>query len=90
MMAPHIQEQVIERVGSMETTPTEQVQLVADTLGQRMSKKEQSPRVKTGGVKAAADLLNWFDKEDGKELLKNLEKRKPETWFIYSSAHVPF
>ena len=31
MMAPHIQEQVIERIGSMETTPTEQVQLVADT-----------------------------------------------------------
>jgi flagellar motor switch protein FliG len=78
MMAPHIQEQVIERIGSMETTPAEQVQLVADTLGQRMSKKEQSPRVKTGGVKAAADLLNWFGKDDGKELLKNLEKRNPK------------
>jgi len=78
LMPPHIQEQVIERIGSMETTPTDQVQMVADTLGQRMSKKEQSPRVKTGGVKTAADLLNWFDKEDGKELLKNLEKRNPK------------
>ena len=78
MMPPHIQEQVVERIASMETTPTDQVQLVADTLGQRMSKKEQSPRVKTGGVKAAADILNWFDKEEGKELLKNLEKRNPK------------
>ncbi len=78
LMPPHIQEQVIERIGSMETTPTDQVQMVANTLGQRMSKKEQSPRVKTGGVKTAADLLNWFDKEDGKELLKNLEKRNPK------------
>ena len=78
LMPPHIQEQVIERIGSMETTPTDQVQLVADTLGQRMSKKEQSPRVKTGGVKTAGDLLNWFDKDDGKELLKNLEKRNPK------------
>lgn len=78
LMPPHIQEQVVERIGSMETTPTDQVQLVADTLGQGMSKKEQSPRVKTGGVKTAADLLNWFDKDDGKELLKNLEKRNPK------------
>ena len=78
LMAPHVQEQVIERVGSMETTPTEQVQLVANTLGRSMSKREQSPRVKTGGIKVAADLLNWIDKEDGKELLKNLEKRNPK------------
>ena len=78
LMAPHVQEQVIERVGAMETIPTEQVQLVANTLGGNTSQREQSPRVKTGGVKVAADLLNWIDKDDGKELLKNLEKRNPK------------
>jgi flagellar motor switch protein FliG len=28
-------------------------------------------------VKNAADLLNWLDKDDGKELLKSIEKRNP-------------
>jgi flagellar motor switch protein FliG len=78
MMPPNVQEQVVERVGSMETTPIDQIEVVANTLGARMGKKGQSPRVKTGGVKSAADLLNWFDKEEGKELLKSIEKRNPK------------
>ena len=78
MMPPNVQEQVVERVGSMETTPMDQIEVVANTLGSRMSKKGQSPRIKTGGVKSAADLLNWFDKEEGKELLKSIEKRNPK------------
>ena len=77
MMPPNVQEQVVERVGSMETTPIDQIEVVASTLGARMGKKGQSPRVKTGGVKSAADLLNWFDKEEGKELLKSIEKGIP-------------
>ena len=78
MMPPNIQEQVIERVGAMETTPMDQIEVVANTLGSRMGKKGQSPRVKTGGVKSAAELLNWFDKDEGKELLKSIEKRNPK------------
>ena len=77
MMPPNVQEQVVERVGAMETTPMDQIEVVASTLGVRMGKKGQSPRVKTGGVKSAADLLNWFDKEEGKELLKSIEKEIP-------------
>ena len=77
MMTPNVQEQVIERIAGMETTPMTQIRLVADTLESRMSKKQQSPRIKTGGVKNAADLLNWLDKDDGKELLKSIEKRNP-------------
>ena len=78
LMAPNVQEQVIERVGSMETTPMDQIEVVANTLGSRVGSKGQSPQVKTGGVKSAADLLNWFDKEEGKELLKSIEKRNPK------------
>jgi len=78
MMPPNVQEQVVERVGSMETTPIDQIEVVANTLGARMGKKGQSPRVKTGGVKSAADILNWFGKEEGKELLKSIEKRNPK------------
>ena len=33
MMPPNVQEQVVERVGAMETTPLAQVELVANTLG---------------------------------------------------------
>ena len=78
MMAPNIQEQVVERIASMETTPIDQIEVVASSLGSRMGKKGQAPRVKTGGVKSAADLLNWFDKEESKELLKSIEKRNPK------------
>jgi flagellar motor switch protein FliG len=78
MMPPNVQEQVVERVGAMETTPIEQIQVVASTLGSRMGKKGQSPRVKSGGVKSAADLLNWFEKDESKELLKSIEKRNPK------------
>ena len=78
LMPPNVQEQVIERVASMETTPMDQIEVVATTLGSRVGSKGQSPQVKTGGVKSAADLLNWFDKEEGKELLKSIEKRNPK------------
>jgi len=78
MMPPNIQEQVIERVGAMETTPLAQVRVVANTLGSRIGQKGQSPQVLSGGVKVAADLLNWFDREQSKELLKSIEKRNPK------------
>ena len=78
MMAPNVQEQVVERIAAMETTPMNQIELVASTLESRMGKKQQSPDVKTGGVKSAADLLNWFDKDNSKELLKSIEKRNPK------------
>jgi flagellar motor switch protein FliG len=78
LMPPNVQEQVIERVAAMDTTPLAQVRLVADTLGNRMSSKSESPRVLSGGIKVAADLLNWFGKEEGKELLKSIEKRNPK------------
>ena len=32
MMTPNVQEQVIERIAGMETTPMTQIRLVADTL----------------------------------------------------------
>ena len=48
MMAPNVQEQVVERIAAMETTPMNQIELVASTLESRMGKKQQSPRVKTG------------------------------------------
>ena len=41
-----------------------------------MGKKGQSPRVKTGGVKSAAELLNWFEKDEGKELLKKASRKE--------------
>ena len=43
MMPPNIQEQVVERVGAMETTPMDQIEVVANTLGSRIGKKGQSP-----------------------------------------------
>jgi len=78
MFPPQMQEQIIERVGAMETTQSEQAMLVANTLTGRMARREKPTRIKMGGVKSAADMLNWIDKEEGKELIKNLEKRNPK------------
>ncbi|MDA7822867.1 flagellar motor switch protein FliG [Opitutales bacterium] len=78
MMPPNVQEQVVERVGAMETTPLAQVEVVANSLESRVGQKGQSPRIMSGGIKVAADLLNWFDKEEGKEILKSIEKRNPK------------
>ena len=39
LMPPNVQEQVIERVGSMETTPMDQIEVVAATLGSRVGTK---------------------------------------------------
>jgi len=39
MMAPNVQEQVVERIAAMETTPMNQIELVASTLESRMGKK---------------------------------------------------
>ena len=39
MMPPNIQEQVVERVGAMETTPMDQIEVVANTLGSRIGKR---------------------------------------------------
>ena len=70
MMPPNIQEQVIERVGAMETTPLAQVRVVANTSAARIGQKGQSPQVLSGGVKVAADLLNWFDRSKAKSFSK--------------------
>ena len=78
MFPLQMQEQIIERVAAMETTQSDQALLVANTLTGRMARKERATRIKMGGVKAAADMLNWIDKEEGKELIKNLEKRNPK------------
>ena len=50
MMPPNIQEQVVERVGAMETTPMDQIEVVANTLGSRIGKKGQSPSQDCGQV----------------------------------------
>ena len=89
MMAPNIQEQVVERIahGNHSDEPD---RTGCFTLESRMGKKQQSPRIKTGGVKSAADLLNWFDKENSKELLKSIEKTKSQTGWVNKTKNVPF
>jgi flagellar motor switch protein FliG len=89
MMTPNVQEQVVERIASMETTPIDQIEVVASSLGSRMGKKGQSPRVKTGGVKSAADLLNGLIKRRAKSSLKVL-KKETEAWWFDSPKNVPF
>ena len=68
---------LLREVAGMETTPLAQVRLVADTLGSRMVVKTSLPESYLVVLKVAADLLNWFGKDEGKELLKSIEKEIP-------------
>ena len=73
MMPPNVQEQVVKE-GFDGTTPIDQIEVVP-TLGARMG-KGQSPELKQV-VLNQLQIFNWFDKEEGKELLKSNEKGIP-------------
>ena len=70
MMPPNIQEQVIE-VGGVETTPLAQVQWLLIPLEVELRKVSSSVL----WSKVAADLLNWFDREQSRNFLKVLKKK---------------
>lgn len=79
MLPSDSQNKVIERIGSMESATLEQVNLVVDSLRKRLIQNEESPRIRTGGIQVAADILKGVsDKEERQSLLEKIEKTSPE------------
>lgn len=78
MLAPEAREEVVERIGGMESTSLEHVGRVVNILKKQFDSKHKPTMHRSGGVRAVADLLNLMDKDTSKTLLTKLEERAPQ------------
>jgi flagellar motor switch protein FliG len=75
LLSPDMREEVIERLGTIESTSLELVGKIVRSLGKHFDTKVRPTFHHSGGVRAVADLLNNLDKEMSKGLLSRLEER---------------
>jgi flagellar motor switch protein FliG len=75
LLGPEMREEVIERLGTIESTSLELVGKIARNLGKHYDTKVRPAFHRSGGVRAVADLMNELDKEMSKNLLARLEER---------------
>lgn len=75
LLGPELREEVIERLGTIESTSLELGSKIARSLGKHNDTKVQPAFHRSGGVRAVADLLNRLDKETTRNLLARLEER---------------
>jgi len=75
MLPPDLREDVIERLGTIESTSLDLVAKIVRSLGKHFDAKVRPTFHHSGGVRAVADLLNGVDKEMSKGLLARLEER---------------
>lgn len=74
----HLRGQVIERLATLSSTPIEVVETVGEVLSKKIGKKLTRALNQTGGVKAAAAVLNAMGKKERQEILNKLDERTPE------------
>ncbi|MGH7943929.1 MAG: flagellar motor switch protein FliG [Opitutaceae bacterium] len=74
-LEPEQREEVVERLGTIESTSLDLVSKMARNLGQRFDNKARPALHRSGGVATVAELLNQLDKETSKSLLARLEER---------------
>ncbi len=75
LLSPDMREEVIERLGTIESTSLELVGKIVRSLGKHFDTKVRPTFHRSGGVRSVADLLNNLDKEMSKGLLVRLEER---------------
>ena len=78
LLPMEVRDEVIERLGTLNSTSLELVDKVAKFLTKNIEKKKSYTMHVSGGVRTAADILNIMDKEDGKLILAKIEERNPE------------
>jgi flagellar motor switch protein FliG len=78
LLGPDLREEVIERLGTIESTSLELVGKIARSLGKHFDSKVRPAFHRSGGVRAVADLLNELEKEMSKNLLARLEERNAQ------------
>lgn len=78
LLGPDLREEVIERLGTIESTSLDLVAKIARSLGKHYDAKMRPAFHRSGGVRAVADLLNHLEKEMSKSLLTRLEERNAQ------------
>jgi flagellar motor switch protein FliG len=78
MLSPELHEQVIERLATLAPTSMEVVEQVAEMLQHKFANTRARPLNQTGGVKAAAQVLNALPKNLSKSILISLKERNSE------------
>jgi flagellar motor switch protein FliG len=75
LLSPELREEVLERLGTIESTSLDMVGKIARSLGKHFDNKNRPSFHHSGGVRAVAGLLNSLEKELSKTLLGRLEER---------------
>jgi flagellar motor switch protein FliG len=75
LLSPDLREEVIERLGTIESTSLDLVGKIVRSLGKHMDNKARPSFHHSGGVSAVAGLLNSLEKDLSKTLLGRLEER---------------
>lgn len=71
-------DQIVERLATLVPTPIEAVERMVAILSAKTGVRQTRALNQTGGLKAAAALLNALDKNNSKALLVAIEERNPE------------
>ncbi len=75
LLSPELREEVIERLGTIESTSLELVGKIVRSLSKHFDSKARPAFHHSGGVRAVAGLLNELEKDMSKTLLARLEER---------------
>jgi flagellar motor switch protein FliG len=75
LLSPDLREEVIERLGTIESTSLDLVSKIVRSLGKHFDSKVRPTFHHSGGVRAVASLLNQLEKDMSKTLLTRLEER---------------
>jgi len=78
LLSPDLREEVVERLGTIESTSLDLVSKIVRNLSKHFDNKVRPTYHRSGGVRAVADLLNGIDKETSKNLLARLEERNAQ------------
>ncbi len=78
LLSPDLREEVVERLGTIDSTSLDLVSKIVRNLGKHFDNKVRPTYHRSGGVRAVADLLNGIDKEMSKSLLARLEERNAQ------------
>lgn len=75
LLSPDLREDVVERLGTIESTSLDLVRKIVQSLSRHLDKKVRPAFHHSGGVRAVAGLLNEIEKDVSKTLLARIEER---------------
>lgn len=75
LLNPDLRDDVVERLGTIESTSLNLANKIARGLGKHHDAKARPTFHRSGGVRAVADLLNLVGKEASKTILTKLEEK---------------